>query len=317
MTTLDQPGAPGSPAPAVGLHPLTASIGAEVTGLDLTRPIDPSTAGWLRQALLDHLVLFFAHQNLTDEEHLALASIFGTPNVYPVTTARGLDQPLEWIEDTPDSPPKTDLWHTDAAFLPEPPEVAVLNMRVRPPVGGDTLWLDLYGAFDGLSPTLQALVSGLELDVHPGETFRRKVELQFGSGIYEKVADEFSGCRQPLVRVHPETGRRALFLCGAYVRGIAGMSAEESDALLGLLRRRLDDPNIACRWRWGDYDVAVWDERCTNHRGLSDHHPAHRLVRRCTVGRSRPWGPDDPPHGRLSGPAPLSPGTASSPAGDD
>lgn len=275
------------------LRPLTAHVGAEVVGLDLREDLEDATVAALRQALLTHLVLFARDQDLDDSAHLKLAARFGAPNVYPVTAARGLDEPLEWIEDSADSPPKADLWHTDAAFLPEPPEVAVLNMRVCPAVGGDTMWLSLYAAFEGLSSTLRELVAGLELEVHPGETFRHRVELQFGPGIYEAVAAQFCARRVPLVRVHPETGRRALYLCGAYVRQVAGLRPAESDALLTLLRSRLDDPSIQCRWRWRPYDVAIWDERCTNHRALGDHYPARRLVRRCTVGASSPRGPEN------------------------
>jgi taurine dioxygenase len=92
------------------------------------------------------------------------------------------------------------------------------------------------------------------------------------------------------VREHPETGRAALYLCGEYVNGLAGMAEDESRLLYDFLRRRLDDPNLQCRWRWRPNDVAIWDERCTNHRGLSDHRGMHRLLRRCTVGASRPFG---------------------------
>lgn len=273
------------------LRPLSASLGAVVSGLDLRRPVADTTATWLRAALLEHLVLFFHDQDLTDDQHLSFASCFGVPNVYPVTAARGIDQPIEWIEDTEASPPKADLWHTDAAFMPEPPDVAVLNMRLTPPVGGDTLWLDLYAAYDALSPVMQRIADGLEQDVHPGETFREAVEVQFGPGIYEKVAAAFAGRRHPVVRVHPETGRKALYLCGAYAKGIAGMTPAESDVVFALLRRTLDDPTIQCRWSWRQFDLVVWDERCTNHRALGDHYPQHRMVRRCTVGAGVPVGP--------------------------
>lgn len=271
--------------------PVSPALGAEVEGLDLRRPLDGGQAEALRSLLAQHLVLFFRDQELTDDQHLAFAATFGVPNVYPVTRARGLDLPLEWLVDTADSPPKADLWHTDAAFLPEPPDVAVLAMQETPPTGGDTLWANLYALHDALSPTLQAAVAPLWLDLHPGEFFRDKVVQQFGDEVFDRVAGEFAGAQHPLVRVHPVTGRRALFLCGAYVRGIAGLHPDESDALLALVRRGLDDPNHQVRWRYRPHDVVVWDERCTNHRAVGDHYPARRVVRRCTVGASVPVGP--------------------------
>jgi taurine dioxygenase len=272
------------------LTPVTSAIGAVVTGIDLRAPVTDEQRRELHDALARHLVLFFRGHDLTDDEHLAFASTFGPPNVFPTTRARGLDQPLEWIEDGPESPPKTDLWHTDVAFLAAPPDVAVLSMRETPPTGGDTLWANLYAAHDALSPAMRELVADLEQDLHPGPNFEATTTMMFGADVYLRVAEEFRGARHPLVRVHPVTGRPALYLCGAYVRGITGLHDDESDALLGFLRSRLDDPNLQCRWRWQLHDVAVWDERCTNHRALSDHFPARRVVRRCTVGAGVPAG---------------------------
>ncbi len=269
---------------------LTPHLGAEISGVELRAGVDDATAGAIRAALDEHLVLFFRDQEMSDDEHLRFASVFGTPNVFPATRARGLDQPLEWLEDTADSPPKADLWHTDVAFLAEPPDVAVLSMQDTPELGGDTLWLSLYAAYDALSAPLRGFVDTLEQDLHPGPTMKASLELQFGPGIYEKVAEEFAGARHPLVRRHPVTGRAALFMCGRYVQRLAGLSQVESDALIALLREGLNDPGIQCRWSWQRHDVAVWDERVTNHRALSDHYPAHRLVRRCTVGAGVPLG---------------------------
>jgi taurine dioxygenase len=274
----------------IEVEPVTNVIGAVVSGVDLREELTDAQVSDIRAALLAHLVLFFRDQDLTDEQHRAFAARFGTPNVYPATRARGLDQPIEWIEDTPDSPPKADLWHTDVAFLPEPPDLAVLNIRVVPPVGGDTLWASLYAAYESLSTPMQAIVDQLDLDLHPGDDLEAKLTLQFGHEVFEKVAAEFAGATHPLVRVHPETGRKALFLCGAYVRGIAGMTDAESRMLYGYLRTVVTDPNMQCRWQWRPYDLVMWDERCTNHRAVGDHYPAHRLVRRCTVGASRPAG---------------------------
>jgi len=275
----------------ISVTPLTPTLGAEISGVDLRESIRPETLRELRRALLEHLVIFVRGQDLSDEQHVEAAASFATPNVFPVTRARGIDQPLEFIEDSPESPPKADLWHTDAAFLEEPPDLAMLNVRDLPPSGGDTLWCSLYEAYDALSATMRRVADALEQDLHPGDYFKKSVELQFGPGIYEQVAEEHKGARHPLVRVHPETGRRALFLCGAYVRGIAGMHPDESALLYEFFRSRLANPNLQCRWRWQEHDVAIWDERCTNHRALSDHYPSQRMVRRCTMGAARPRGP--------------------------
>ena len=284
---------PTTPPPAyrsITVSPVTPVIGAVVSGLDLRKPLDDVQRGEVHEALLRHLVLFFRGQDLTDPQHVAFASIFGRPNVFPTTAARGLDEPIEWIEDGPESPPKTDLWHTDVAFLDEPPDVAVLNMRETPPTGGDTMWLSLYALHDALSPALQELLADLEQDLHPGPNYQATTTRLYGEEVYRRVADRFQGVRHPLVRIHPVTKRPALYMCGAYVRGIPGLQPDEGDALLALLRSRLHDPNLQCRWRWQLHDVAVWDERCTNHRALSDHFPSRRRVRRCTVGAGLPLG---------------------------
>jgi len=278
-------------ASRIEVVPLTKHIGAEIRGVDV-RAIDAEQHAEINQALMDHLVIFFRGQDITDDEHIAFASRFGEPNIYPPNRARGVHVPLEWIEDTPESPPKADLWHTDVAFLPEPPDVAVLSMQDTPATGGDTLWASLYAAHDSLSPLMQQLISPLFFDVHPGDDMRRKITMQFGAEVFDKVEAEFAGWQQPVVRVHPVTGRRALFLCGAYIKGIVGMRAEESDALIPVLRHTVEDPNVQCRWRWRRHDLAVWDERSTNHRATGDHYPNHRLVRRCTVGASPAVGVD-------------------------
>jgi taurine dioxygenase len=277
----------------IEVEPLTARIGAVVRGLDLRVPLSDEARTQLGDALARHLVLFLRDQDLSDDEHLRFASAFGAVNrsAYAPSGATGAAACLEWIEDGPDSPPKADLWHTDVAFLDAPPDFAVLNLRVAPPQGGDTLWADLYGAYDALSPVMQEAIGPLELDLRPGLA----VELSSGRRRwFEYVRDRSRPqSRHPLVRVHPVTGRRVLFLAGQFIEGITGMSGDESDVLLRLLRATVNDPNLQCRWHWREHDLVIWDERCTNHRATSDHYPARRVVRRCTVGASRPLGPAD------------------------
>ena len=286
------------PTPAgLDVVPLTGVIGAEVRGLDLRHPLDPQTVTAVRQALLDHLVLFFRDQDVTPAQQLAFAACFGPP-VLPMggELPEGADITpyFNVLEDTPDNPPKADFWHTDVAFVAEPPEISVLFMEETPAVGGDTSWLNLYALYDELSPTMREVVSLLDLDLHLGEPFRRAVTTMQGEEEYQRIAAAVPVMRHPLVRIHPETGRRALFMCGAFMEGISGMAPDESAALLDLLRSKLANPNLAVRWRWGRHDIAMWDERCTNHRANSDHGGSYRRVRRCLVGASVPVGPRGP-----------------------
>jgi taurine dioxygenase len=277
---------------AIEVVPLTNVIGAEVRGLDLRRPIEPATRDAVHDALLRHLVLFFRDQDVTEEQQLAFASQFGPPVSASVTRQNDAEPALfVTLEDTPDSPPKADRWHTDVPFVPEPPNLAVLSMRAAPDVGGDTLWASLYGVYERLSPTMQAALAPLDLELDLGEIRKTIAEL-YGEDYLRTVDAGFHVVRHPLVRVHPETGRPALYLCGDNMRGIAGMTEAESDALLGYLLARLDDPNVQVRWRWEQHDLAMWDERCTNHRAVGDHYPSYRNIRRCLVGGDTPAGVD-------------------------
>jgi taurine dioxygenase len=283
-------GRPIEQATEVEVLPLTRSIGAEIRGVDLSQKVDPETVASIRHALLEHLVVFFRDQDITAEQQLAFASRFGEPMIpsgeVPPPEA-GIDPYFAVLEDTPDSPPKADFWHTDVAFARMPPDIAVLAMVDTPPVGGDTLWLNLYDLYDALSPAMQGVVSLLDLELDLGAPLRKAVVNMSGEAEYERMA-----ASTPLMR-HP-LGRRALYMCGAFMRGIGGMDPADSAVVLDLLRGKLADPNLQVRWRWRQHDVAMWDERCTNHRANSDHAPGHRLVRRCLVGRDIPVGPRGP-----------------------
>jgi taurine dioxygenase len=268
--------------------PLTAAIGAEVRGLDARVPFDDGTVRAVREALLEHLVLFFRGQSVTVDEQLAFAAQFGPPVSASITRHRDAE-PLLFVtlEDSADSPPKADRWHTDVPFVPQPPDLAVLSMLDAPPVGGDTLWASLYAVYDSLSPAMQQAVAGLELELDLGEV-RATIATMYGDAYLRELEAEFSYPHHPLVRVHPETGRPALYLCGDNMRGILGMHPAESDALLQFLLSRLDNPNVTCRWRWEQHDLVIWDERCTNHRATADHYPSYRRIRRCLAGEGTP-----------------------------
>ena len=275
------------------IRPVTGAIGAVVEGVDLTQPLDAVTVNSVRDALHEHSVIFFHDQDLDEEQQVAFASHLGTVAPYALTKMLGETRLTSIIEDTTDSPPDADGWHTDVSWVAEPPAYAVLNAKVIPARGGDTMWSSLFAAYDALSPVMQGLCDQLTVRHHAGQDFRDRVARTVGEETADRVAREFPPVEHPLVRTHPVTGRRALWVSGRFMDQIVGMHRSESDALLGYLNHHVEDPNFCVRWRWQPNDVAVWDEASTNHRALSDHFPAHRVMRRCTVDGTRPFFVDD------------------------
>lgn len=267
--------------------PCTNVLGAVVEGVDLKDLSDEDFAA-VDQALLDHQVLFFHDQDLSDDEHLALAARFGEPSVFPVGQVLGSPSRMQYIEDTADSPPDADGWHTDVTWIERPPQVALLSARVIPEVGGDTMWSSLTAAYEALSPTMQDLCAGLTVRHHRGDEFDAAVGRFLDEDQMAALRAAHPPVEHPLVRTHPRTGKQALFVSGLFMDQVVGMTRPESDALLGFLAHHAADPNFQVRWRWRANDLAIWDERCTNHRALSDHYPQHRVMRRVTVDGERP-----------------------------
>lgn len=268
---------------------LSATIGATVTGIDLT---DPGVVDHVHQQVVEHGVAFFPGQHLDADDQLAFAGRLGQVSLYPIERFFGSVEPSQQvIVDDVDNPPGTDLWHTDVSWLPEPPKLAVLTVLEVPEFGGDTAWASTAAAYQALSPTMQSMVDRLEA-VHSCHTgFVEIAEAKTGiSGLAERLRAAYPEVTHPLVRTHPDTGRRSLYLTDRSVmHRVAGMSDRESDALLDFLLTHCDQPRFQVRWRWSPGDVAIWDERTTLHRGISDHYPQRRVIRRCTVDGERPY----------------------------
>ena len=257
---------------------LGSALGAEVVGVDLGASGETEIAR-IRQLLLDHLVLFFPEQQLTMDQHVAFRRRFGELEGHPNLKDAYPGHP-EIVELVASKGGIADEWHTDLTFMHQPSVMSVLHMVKCPPVGGDTMWTSLYAAFEGLSPPLQDLCEGLTAlhDAHP-------------HGRPEKMAIH------PIVRVHPETGHKALYVNEHFTRRIVEMSAPESDHLLPYLTRWVSQPRFTVRHRWSAGTIAIWDNRCTQHFVLNDF-AEERIIQRVTVmgdqvdgppGRWPPW----------------------------
>ena len=269
--------------------PATAALGAEVAGIDLKRPLPESARSELRSALNQYQVLFFRDQYLDDEAQLALAGCFGEPEVHPIRRALGDPSVLHDIVDTEESEPDRDGWHTDVTYMERPPAAAVLRCEVTPIAGGDTLWANMHLAYEKLSEEMKIYLSTLR-GLHATDGgFVDYIQNHLPADAAAKVMKAIgSGASHPLVRTHPETGRKSLFVDQSYLTHIEGLSKDESRFVLGFLASRVNDISIQCRFRWTEGSVAVWDERSTQHSGSADHRGSARTLRRCTIVGERP-----------------------------
>lgn len=270
----------------VEVEPILEDFGAVVRGLAF---LDPDSRKPLEDLVHKHGLIFLRNQKLTNAEHIETARRFGELGVYPLQAAAGATEPLEFIVDGPDDPPKADGWHSDVSWIEKPPVMAFLSMLEVPDSGGDTLWVDTAKAYDTLSPMLQEIAGKLSVYHDISEANRQIFLRKWGQAIIDRTKERYGmGMTHPLVRQHPVTGRRSLYLAGYFMRHIVGVNEAESEALLGFFMRHATAPERAVRWRWREHDLAIWDERRTMHRALGDHFPRHRRVRRCTVLGERP-----------------------------
>jgi taurine dioxygenase len=273
---------------------LTPTIGAEVRGVDLTRPLDDQVVAGIRRALLDHLVLFFRDQDLTVDDHLRFARYFGGIDLPPFRSA-GADRPeLTVLDQTAPKGQGADSWHADYTHRPEPPMASILRAVELPPDGGgDTCFASMYAAYDDLSPALRDFLDGL----HAVNTLQMMAERARERTPNVSLADDSAGGYpsfvHPVVRIHPETGRKLLNVNANWTKNIVELSDTESRALLDLLLHHLKSPDYQCRFRWQPNSIAFWDNRAVQHFAIADYHQ-RRIMHRITITGDRPYGVDGP-----------------------
>jgi taurine dioxygenase len=270
------------------LAPLTPTIGAEVSGLDLAGPLSAAQIAALRQALLDWKVLFFRGQDITTEQHLAFAGAFGALEVHPFAPYKpGYPEVLAITHDR-DNKGRENTWHSDVTWRLEPSLGSILRAIEVPPVGGDTLFADMYAAYDGLTDEVKARIEGAAA-IHDFAHFRVAMRKR---GLTEEQIEAFNKAypmvEHPVVRTHPETGRKAIYVNRAFTQSIVGLEKGESDTLLAHLYAQAAIPEYQCRFRWEAGSIAFWDNRASQHYAASDYWPAVRRMERVTIVGDRP-----------------------------
>ena len=273
------------------LRPLSPTIGAEVDGVHLADPMDDELQAELRRALLEWKVLFFRDQDITRDQQRAFAQRWGDLEQHPfykyVQPGKTQDE-ADVVRLAKDrvSPGVENEWHADITWHANPSFGAVLRAVEVPAVGGDTLWADAGAAYDGLPDDVRARIDTL-VAVHD---WRHTFGLAMPPALVEELSDAFPVVEHPVVRVHPETGRRTLFVNAIFTRHIVGLDEDESDALLSRLYAEMRRPEYQCRFRWTAGAVAFWDNRATQHYAASDYHPQPRVMDRVSIVGDRPVG---------------------------
>jgi len=278
-------------ATGLDIAAVSPNIGAEIRGLDLSRPLGDAVVAEVRAALGRHLVLFFPDQDLSPDRQADFARQFGTVTpahpVIPSIEGHPEVLPIDGRED------RASWWHTDVTFLSTPPLGSILHMREAPDVGGDTMWISTQAAYNALAPPVRAMCDTL-IAWHHDPWFAADVDAKGGYEWDGEWHDKLYPTSHPVVRTHPETGRNGLFVNPQFTRFIEGFSKAESEAVLDMLYRHCQRPEFSCRFRWHAGAVAFWDNRATMHYALDDYGDALRIAHRVTLEGDRPYGPARP-----------------------
>jgi taurine dioxygenase len=270
------------------VRPLSPTIGAEIRGVDCAADLDDAVIAAIRSVWLERLVVFFPDQRLDDDTQIAFAGRFGelTEN-HPVEAQVVERKEIHSIESGKD---RTDFWHTDITFMNRPAMASMLRSVVVPEAGGDTMWADTRAAYEALAPSLQRLCD--ELSAFHFEPYYAQAVAEGHGNVWEgKKLTRLLPATHPVVRVHPETGRKNLFVNPKFTVRITDMPERQSDGLLRLLYDHMAGPQFVVRYHWKPDTLAFWDNRATMHFGVFDYEGERRVMHRVTLRGDRPVGP--------------------------
>jgi taurine dioxygenase len=268
---------------------LGAKLGAEIHGLDLKKGLDVATFKALEAALIEHKVIVVRDQHLTTAQHVAISRPFGDLEVHPMRPQGEFPEILV-LDNHKDNPVlSTDVWHSDTTFRKNPTKYTILRCQIMPKVGGDTLWADMEAAYEGLSPTFRGMIDGLKA-VHDFQNFRvlfKKTES--GQAELRKMEELFPNPTHPVVRTHPVSGRKSIYVNPQFTVRIEGLEPEESRAILQVLFAQAQVPEYQFRVRWTEGAIVFWDNRSTQHYAANDYYPNRRRMERTAVVGDIPY----------------------------
>ena len=268
---------------------LGAKLGAEIHGIDLKQPLDRETFEAFEAALVDNKVLVVRDQNLTTEQHVALSRRFGELEVHPMRPQGAFPEILV-LDNHKDNPVlSTDVWHSDTTFRINPTKYTILRCQIMPKVGGDTLFADMEAVYEGLSPTFRGMIDGLSA-VHDFQNFRVLFkDTEEDRAKLRKMEELFPNPTHPVVRTHPVSGRKCIYVNPQFTIRIAGLEPDESQAILQVLFAQVHVPEYQFRVRWTPGAIVFWDNQSTQHYAANDYYPERRRMERTAVVGQQPF----------------------------
>jgi len=269
----------------IEVHKSTPNIGAEILGVDLSQPLGNQQFQEVHDALMDYLVIFFRNQRVTPEQHKAFGRRFGGLHVHPAAPSVLPGHPEIFVIKADEKSVRVagEDWHSDVSCDPEPPMGSILYLTAVPPDGGgDTMFANMYLAYETLSEPIRKLIDGLSA-IHDGEHVYR------GRYGVDDTGKTFPRSEHPIVRTHPMTGKKGLFVNRTFTTRIVGLRKHESDAILEMLYRHVETPEFCVRFKWQPNSIAFWDNRCVQHQALWDYYPNKRYGHRVTICGDKPY----------------------------
>jgi taurine dioxygenase len=270
----------------ITIEPLTPAIGALVSGVDLSQPLTGETHAAIEAALLDRQVIFLREQAISEQQQRDFAAGFGPLHIHPIYPRSDRVPEIMLLDTALNDLRDNALWHSDVSFSATPSLGAVLLARKVPPLGGDTLWASATAAYDALPDGLKAYLATLSATHDLAKSFPPD---RFEADQLAEAKRKNPPMVHPVIRTHPVTGKKAIFVSEGFTTGIVGMDATMAEPLLNMLYTHIARPEFTVRWKWREGDVAIWDNRVTQHYATYDYGDAHRVMNRATIVGDRPF----------------------------
>ena len=268
---------------------LGGALGAELYGVNLAQDLSNDVLKEIRRLLVEHEVIFFRDQDISHEQHKQIAHFFGPLQTHPAYGTVPDFPEITILESTIEKPTKIEKWHTDMTFREHPPMGSILRSKICPPSGGDTLWSSMTSAYEALSKPMKDLLDNLNAEHDFSHGFKESLAEPGGRERLKDAIKDNPPVIHPVIRTHPESGKKVIFVNTLFTTKIIELSSDESNAILNFLYDYIKTPEFTCRFNWEPNCIAFWDNRSTQHKPVNDYFPSHRMLERITIDGNKPY----------------------------